>query len=227
MQDKTLAKTWPNGAPAWLGGIEPFYTKDQLKAICAYEAAAAEQLAPKPKRLAHSLSVGLTAERMAIAYGVDPYLARVSGILHDWSKVLPKERSIERARGLGIDLGVDLSLVEPLLHGMIAARELPARFGELPGCVWQAIDRHTLGNAQMSPLDMVVFVADGIEPLRKPADAIRRQRKLVGKATLDDLFWTCFSDGISYVIDTRHYLYPGTLSIYNELVLARGARAGK
>lgn len=227
MQDKTLAKTWPNGAPAWLGGIEPSYTKDQLKAICAYEAAAAEQLAPKPKRLAHSLSVGLTAERMAIAYGVDPYLARVSGILHDWSKVLPKERSIERARELGIDLGVDLSLVEPLLHGMIAARELPARFGELPGCVWQAIDRHTLGNAQMSPLDMVVFVADGIEPLRKPADAIRRQRKLVGKATLDDLFWACFSDGISYVIDTRRYLYPGTLSIYNELVLARGARAGK
>lgn len=78
---------------------------------------------------------------------------------------------------------------------MIAARELPERFPELPDDVWQAIDRHTLGNAHMSPLDMVVFVADGIEPLRKPADAIKRQRKLVGKASLSDLYWECFSDG--------------------------------
>lgn len=224
MQDKTIEKVWEGGAPAWLAEFEPAYEKSQIKAVRGYEEAAAGQLASKPKRLAHSLSVGLTAERMALAYDVDPYLARVSGILHDWSKVLSKAQSIERARELGIDLGVDLALVEPLLHGMIAARELPARFPELPDGVWQAIDRHTLGDARMSPLDMVIFVADGIEPLRKPADAIKRQRKLVGKACLEDLFWTCFSDGISYVIDTRRYLYPGTLSIYNELVLARAGK---
>jgi HD superfamily phosphohydrolase YqeK len=73
----------------------------------------------------------------------------------------------------------------------------------------------------MAPLDMVVFVADGIEPLRKPADAIKRQRKLVGKAMLPDLYWASFSDGVAYVIETRRYLYPGTLSIYNDIVLER------
>ena len=217
---KSLESAWAKGGPSWLD-VSVEYGEGQFASIEGYENAARVQLAPKPKRLAHSLSVGLTAERLAAIYGVEPYLARVAGILHDWEKVLPARESIARASGLGIELGVELALVEPLLHGMIAARELPERFPELPDDVWQAIDRHTLGNAHMSPLDMVVFVADGIEPLRKPADAIKRQRKLVGKASLSDLYWECFSDGVSYVIETRRYLYPGTLSIYNDIVLER------
>lgn len=222
---KSLESAWAKGGPSWLD-VSVEYGEGQLASIEGYENAARVQLAPKPKRLAHSLSVGLTAERLAAIYGVEPYLARVAGILHDWEKVLPARESIARASGLGIELGVELALVEPLLHGMIAARELPERFPELPDDVWQAIDRHTLGNAHMSPLDMVVFVADGIEPLRKPADAIRRQRKLVGKASLSDLYWECFSDGVSYVIETRRYLYPGTLSIYNDIVLERAQERG-
>lgn len=222
---KSLESAWAKGGPSWLD-VSVEYGEGQLASIEGYENAARVQLAPKPKRLAHSLSVGLTAERLAAIYGVEPYLARVAGILHDWEKVLPARESIARASGLGIELGVELALVEPLLHGMIAARELPERFPELPDDVWQAIDRHTLGNAHMSPLDMVVFVADGIEPLRRPADAIKRQRKLVGKASLSDLYWECFSDGVSYVIETRRYLYPGTLSIYNDIVLERAQERG-
>ena len=222
---KPLESAWAKGGPSWLD-VSVEYGEGQLASIEGYENAARVQLAPKPKRLAHSLSVGLTAERLAAIYGVEPYLARVAGILHDWEKVLPARESIARASGLGIELGVELALVEPLLHGMIAARELPERFPELPDDVWQAIDRHTLGNAHMSPLDMVVFVADGIEPLRKPVDAIKRQRKLVGKASLSDLYWECFSDGVSYVIETRRYLYPGTLSIYNDIVLERAQERG-
>lgn len=222
---KSLESAWAKGGPSWLD-VSVEYGEGQLASIEGYENAARKQLAAKPKRLAHSLSVGLTAERLAAIYGVEPYLARVAGILHDWEKVLPARESIARASGLGIELGVELALVEPLLHGMIAARELPERFPELPDDVWQAIDRHTLGNAHMSPLDMVVFIADGIEPLRKPADAIKRQRKLVGKASLSDLYRECFSDGVSYVIETRRYLYPGTLSIYNDIVLERAQERG-
>ena len=151
----------------------------------------------------------------------------MAGILHDWSKALPHEELVRRSRELGIDLGVDCALVEPLLHGMVAARELPARYPELPHAVWQAIDRHTLGNAHMSPLDMAVFVADGIEPLRGTIPALERQRALVATTSLADLFWASFADGVGYVISTRRYLYPGTLDIYNDIVFARRAGAEK
>lgn len=178
----------------------------------------------KPKRLAHSLSVSKTAEKLALLYGVDPYLARVAGILHDWDKVVPNDELVRRAEERGIDLGVDIGLVIPLLHGILAEKELPELYPELPEEVFRAIGRHTTGAADMSPLDEVLFVADGIEPLRKETPGIRESRDLVGKVSLDDLFWNSFCGGMCFVVETRRYLYPGTLAIYNELALRRQAR---
>lgn len=180
----------------------------------------------KPGRYRHSLSVAKTAEQMALAYGVDPLQARLAGILHDWDKVLDATAQINLAQQMGLDLGVDLALVQPLLHGMTAARHLPAQYPDLPPDIWQAIERHTLGHADMTPLDMVVFVADGIEPMRKDVPAIHETRALVDEgAPLAEVYWTSFFHGVSYVIDTERYLYPGTLTIYNELVLKRKNRS--
>ena len=185
------------------------------------------QLEKKPKRLAHSLSVARTAERLAVTYGVDPFLAHAAGILHDWEKARSTSEQLARARELGIDLGVELELVHSLLHGMIAARTLPARYPELPPAVWHAIAVHTSACADMSALDEVLFVADGIEPLRPDTPGIERSRSLVGKASLDDLFWESFVGGITYVLEGGRYLFPGTIEIYNALAARRARRAAK
>ena len=126
------------------------YTPAQLAYIAKVEADVAVQLAAKPKRLAHSISVASTAESMALMYGADPFLARVSGLLHDWDKVVPDDELIERARALELDFeGADYADVKPLLHGCVAARELPERYPELPDEVWHAISVHT--TAGLSP----------------------------------------------------------------------------
>lgn len=214
----SASKLWGK-IPSWMPKDKPSYTKAQKARLAEYEADLKKQLSCKPARFNHSLSVSFTAERMALLYGVDPYKARVAGMLHDWSKALSTEKQLEQAQMLGLDFGVDLNLVKPLLHGSIAARTLPVLYPELSADILQAIDRHTLGHAHMSSLDMIIFVADGIEPLRKKNSVLDAQRKLVGSATLDELYWKSFSDGVAYVIDTRRYLYPGTLEIYNEHVL--------
>lgn len=202
---------------------DPGYDADALSLITRLEADLhAHMASAKPRRHLHSLSVASTAEQMALAYGVDPLKARVAGILHDWDKVLDAADQIDLARRMHIDLGVDLALVQPLLHGITAARHLPSSYPQLPPDVWQAIERHTLGHASMTPLDMVVFVADGIEPQRRDVPAIHATRALVDAgAPLEEVYWTSFFHGVSYVIDTERYLYPGTLEIYNELVLKR------
>lgn len=200
------------------------FSSEQVERIAQIECDVRDRLAHMPKRLAHSLSVAETAENLALVYGVDPYLARVAGLLHDWDKALTHDEIIEQARELGIDMGVDLALVQPLLHGIVAARELPERYPDLPASVFEAIDRHTTGAADMTPLDMVVFVADGIEPLRRGTIGIEETRSLVGKASLDDVYWSAFVGGIIYVVDGGRYLYPGTLDIYNELVLKRSEK---
>lgn len=183
-----------------------------------------EQLAAKPRRLAHSLAVADTAEQLALTYGADAFLARCAGLLHDWEKASSAEEQLARARELGLDFGVELELVQPLLHGAIAARTLPARYPELPSEVWSAIAVHTVAAVRMSPLDMVLFVADGIEPLRPASRGITHTRSLVGRVTLDDLFWDSFVGGMTYVLEGGRYLYPGTLETYNTLARERAAR---
>jgi len=208
-----------------MGVLLPHYDSDQLATIERLERDLRRQLSKKPGRLAHSLSVADTAEGLAVTYGVDPYLARISGILHDWCKALSREDVVKRATELGIDLGVDPWLVQPLLHGIVAAEELPEIYPDLPPEVFRAIRLHTTGAIDMTPLDMVVFVADGIEPLRPSSEGIERVRLLVGAAPLADLYWESLVGGIVYVIEGGRYLYPGTIEIYNALALRRGGDA--
>lgn len=197
------------------------YEPWQRLTLTRVEADTRSQLAPRPRRLDHSLSVARTAEHLAMLYGVDSYLARVAGLLHDWDKVVPRDELIARARRFGIDLGVPLEKVEPLLHGMVAARELPQRYPHLPAEVWHAIACHTSAAQDMGPLDMVLFVADGIEPLRRESDGIRKTRELVGKVSLEDVFWNAFVGGIVYVLEGGRYLLPRTIDIYNSLARTR------
>lgn len=204
-----------------LSGEKVAYSSEQQALLDRIEAAVRGQLAPKPKRLAHSLSVANTCEELALAYGLDPFCARAAGLLHDWDKVVPHEELLSRARALGIDMGVDLHLVEPLLHGIVASRELPALFPELPDEVWRAIEVHTTAAVKMTPLDQALFVADGIEPLRPASLGIEAVRALVGRASLEEVFWASFVGGITYVLEGGRYLYPGTIDTYNSLAAAR------
>ena len=210
-----------------MGHAEPDYSAEQRELIVRLEQDLRVQLARKQHRLAHSLSVASCAEGLALLYGVDPYKARLAGILHDWEKALTGEKIVARARELGIDMGVDLELVAPLLHGIVAARELPSRYPEVPPEVWHAVEVHTTAASQMSPLDMVLFVADGIEPLRPKTPGIEESRSLVGEATLPDLFWESFVGGIIYVLKGSRYLWPGTIDTYNKLAAARKDSAAR
>jgi predicted HD superfamily hydrolase involved in NAD metabolism len=194
------------------------FTPEQQAAIDAYEQALSERMASREKRLAHSLSVGREAEKLARIYGVDPYAARVAGILHDWEKAVPDVELIPVAEELDIDLGDDPFQVKQLLHGLIAQKTLAERFPELSGDVLQAVSRHTTGAVDMTDLDKVLFVADGIEPLRKSVPAIERQRALVGEASLDELWRISFIDGMKYVLETGRHLWPGTVTIYNGII---------
>ena len=202
------------------------YAADQEVLLARIKSDVSDHLSTKPRRLAHSLSVARCAERLAVAYGVDPFLARAAGLLHDWEKACSVSEQIAHAKDLGIDMGVELELVHSLLHGRVAAKVLPARYPELPPAVWHAIAVHTSAAADMSPLDEVLFVADGIEPLRPSSPGIERVRKLVGKASLDDLFWESFSGGIVYVIEGGRYLYPRTIEVYNALAARRNRKKG-
>ena len=166
------------------------------------------------KRRLHSLSVARCAQRLACRHGVDPFLATAAGLLHDWDKRLTREELFDKARRYGIKLACDDEKIAPTLHGMTAARSLPEEF-DLPACVFQAIDRHTVGHPHMSDLDMVVYCADMLEPLR--GDRMEALRAYAD-GPLDVLFCVCQAQSLAYLIRSGKFVYPQAIDVWNAYV---------
>ena len=195
------------------------YTQDEQHIIDTLLDDIAIQLKDKPKRLRHSISVSDTAARLAVAYGADRFVCQVAGILHDWDKATDKEKLNQEALALGIDLGVDIGLVQPLLHGLVSAIKLKDKYPYLSDEVFNCIKYHTIGGPNLSDCEKIVFIADAIEPLRGDIKPIQDIRDLVGKVSLDELYFKTYTMGMIYVIETGRYLWPGTIDIYNKIVL--------
>lgn len=174
----------------------------------------------RERRYIHSLGVAQTAVNLAREYGVDDYDAAYAGLLHDWDKVLGDHEILARSAQYGIEVAGSPSAAVGLLHGPVAAYELPHIFEDASPAVCRAVARHTIGAVDMSALDMVVFIADAIEPHRRGAYA-EELRSLVGSVSLDELFFRCFSQGLTYVISGGRYLYPTAVTIYNVYAARR------
>ncbi|QWT18291.1 bis(5'-nucleosyl)-tetraphosphatase (symmetrical) YqeK [Collinsella sp. zg1085] len=170
-----------------------------------------------PRRYEHSVRVAKTAYKLAETYQVDTFQAVAAGLLHDIYKALPAEELLLRAEQHELPWKGSLTHAIPLLHGPLAALEMPSRYPELDAAIFKAIARHTIADTDMSELDMVLFCADALEPARQ-GDFIHELRTQVGISSLNKLFFDCFAVGISYVIQSRRYLYSDAISIYNHYV---------
>lgn len=117
-------------------------------------------------RYAHSVRVARCADVLAQRHGVDARKARTAGLLHDLARLYSPERLLSEAavRGMEID---EFERDNPmLLHARLGAAIARERFGVDDPQVLSAIEKHTTGAGEMSPLDCIVYLADSLEPHR-------------------------------------------------------------
>ena len=187
------------------------------------EMRAALQARVKPSRYRHSLGVSQTAEQLARIYGVDQGEAAVAGLLHDWDKSLTADELKRKAKKLKLASRDVREHATGVLHSWTAAATLADEFPELSEAVLQAIGRHTCGAVGMTDLDMVVFVADIIEPGRDFPD-IAGLREAVGEVCLEELFYRTYKANFMYLLSADMVVAPPSLDVYNSLVVARKQR---
>lgn len=116
-------------------------------------------------RFAHVLAVAETAARLAERFGARADKAWVAGLLHDYARELP----LAEMRRLAAAHGLLPRVAEPsaaLLHAPLGAVLLPMELGVADSEVLRAVALHTTGDAAMTVLDKVVYLADYIEPGR-------------------------------------------------------------
>jgi predicted HD superfamily hydrolase involved in NAD metabolism len=165
-------------------------------------------------RYAHTLRVARFAEQLARAHGENAAQARVAGLFHDLARLYSARRLLEEcaARGLPID---PFERANPIvLHARLGAELARDRFGVDDEAVLSAIRKHTVGDAQMSRLDRIVFLADGLEPGRTFS-----ARRGYADLSLRDL------DGAMRAVlaSTMRYLHDRDLAIAPQMRAAAAA----
>lgn len=157
------------------------YIREHGLYLCAYtepELLERLQKALTVHRYHHTLAVAETAERLAARFGVDPHRARLAGLLHDCAKSLPYGE-LKRLTSECVPDTDELELdAEPVLHapaGMVVAKR---DYGARDPAILQAIRRHTMGGPNMTAMDALIYVADFIEPGRRPFPGLEQVRAL-------------------------------------------------
>jgi len=150
------------------------------------------------------------AERLARAHGVDPLRARVAGLLHDLARLYPAERLLRECTERGLDVDAFERSTPIVLHARLGAELARERFGvEDPG-ILSAIRKHTVADAVMSPLDAVVYLADGLEPGRTFPE--RAALAALALADLDAAMRGTLASSLDYLRSRDLPISPHTLA---------------
>ncbi len=119
----------------------------------------------KEKRYAHILGCRDTAVDLARKYGADEETVAYAALLHDMTKEFPLEEQLKLAEKWNIILDYEQENLPHLIHADTAAAMAREELGMWDG-VCTAIARHTVGGEGMSREDLIVYLADLMEPTR-------------------------------------------------------------
>lgn len=173
----------------------------------------------KPSRYEHSLGVADTAVALAHRFGVDEEQARVAGLLHDCAREYKNDELIAEAKKRGLAVTALDEAMPILLHAYIGSRRVSEIYGVDDSAIAQAIYRHTVGGANMTPLDKIVWFADMIEPHRDYPE-VANLRRLAREASLDEMVLEGLTQSILFVTQKGHLIHPDTVLARNEILLS-------
>lgn len=168
-------------------------------------------------RIKHSYRVADCAVKLAKIYGCDEEKAYLAGILHDLAKCLNTDQVKDYVEKYEIYLDPieDGSLA--LSHSAIGAYIAEYEFGIEDKNVLNAIKYHTTGNANMTCIEKIIYIADLIEDGRKLPHVIEL-RKLAYDGKLNEALLMSYNNTLSYVIRRDKLIHPRTIEARNFII---------
>ena len=136
------------------------------------------------ERYHHTVGVAYTAMSMAMKYNPQPdnnefmIKAEIAGLLHDCAKCMDNDKKIRICNKNQISYSKIEAENPYLLHGKVGAYIARKEFDILDEDINNAITWHTTGRPDMSLLEKIIFVADYIEPSRRPIPELNLIRQL-------------------------------------------------
>ena len=182
------------------------------------------------RRFAHSIGVAYTARSLARNHGVNPRKAEIAALLHDCAKCMPLEELQRLAREHQLVEDPSLMQSNALLHAPVGAHLARTVYGVNDPEILSAIACHTTGKHDMSPLDLIIYIADKIEPTRKDYPALSKMR-MMAPLSLERAALMSLEGTESYVTKGGKPLHPQSLKtiawLKGRLASAKSPNSGK
>jgi predicted HD superfamily hydrolase involved in NAD metabolism len=131
----------------------------------------------KPDRFDHTLGVAYTAANMAFIHGEDVEKALIAGFLHDCAKCMSHEDQIKICEKNKIEISEVEKRNHSLLHAKVGMFLARTKYDVYDTDILNAIRWHTTGREDMSLLEKIIYIADFIEPNRKPLEDMNTIRQ--------------------------------------------------
>lgn len=173
------------------------------------------------ERYAHTLRVVEVAKALAERFHVAKEPVVIAALFHDFQKDIPPERLKQLIKEYELPPRL-LSYHHELWHGPVAAKKLELEYGIEDLQVLKAIYYHTTGRACMTEVELVIFVADYIEPGRS-FPGVDRVRRLADQ----DLYLAAYQalkQTITYLVERENIIHPDTFEAYNDLTKKLGVK---
>lgn len=166
------------------------------------------------KRFEHTLGVEYTAAALAMCHDVSLKEAQLAGLLHDCAKCLSDEKKLSICDKYNISVS-DIEKRNPyLLHAKVGSFLAMHEYHIENQDIINAILNHTTGRPGMSTLEKIIFIADYIEPHRKPLPNLPQIRKLAFQDLDKALIWI-LSDTLACLKESGGELDPMTQKTYD------------
>jgi nicotinate-nucleotide adenylyltransferase len=153
----------------------------------------------KPQRMEHTAYVLETAIALADRFGADAKKARTAALLHDCAKYLPDDILLSYA-------DTEPPMIQ-ILHAPAGADYARTAYGVEDPEILRAIRLHTTGDAGMTLLDKIIYLADMIEPSRS-YDGVDQIRNA---SSLDEMMRLALLQSIWYIKEKGNAIHPATL----------------
>lgn len=173
------------------------------------------------QRYTHTLGVEETARQMALLFGEDAQKAALAGLLHDCAKCMNLSQMVKAAKGVPLDpVMKDSKALMHAVAGMCVAKNV---YGVDDEQVLSAIRWHTTGHAGMTNLEKIIYLADMIEPSRKPYPGLEQIRSLCWK-DLNEAMHMALKMSLEHVLAQGKTLHPDTMAALEEYEHDSGER---
>jgi predicted HD superfamily hydrolase involved in NAD metabolism len=167
----------------------------------------------KKSRYLHSIGVEEVAHDLALLNGYDTNKAVLAGLLHDCAKYLTEEELLNTCQTNHIPVTDIEKRCAFLLHAKVGALFAKEKYGIEDQEILNAISYHTTGRPNMTLPEKIIFIADYIEPYRRPLPRIDEIRR----ASYEDLNFGVFlvcENVLSYLKSTAGEIDPLTEETY-------------